>query len=146
MATIDSPLTGAVPSLGTDAASTATPSTTATEEFVETPSTQTAESEAGTETLEQTPGGSEAEQSPDGRVIPQKYRELFKNDPQLKSLFFSERAYKTAFPTPSEATAARELIDRIGRELQGRKSYGETYNYLNACGVDTESSGSMVNC
>jgi hypothetical protein len=119
MATIDSPLTGAVPSLGTDASTSATTSATATEELVETPVEQTAE--PGAESTETKPGTGaetegELEQSPDGRVIPPKYRDLFKKDPELKSLFFSHRAYKSAFPTPSEATAARELLDRVGGE------------------------------
>ena len=122
MATADSTLTSAASSLDANATSTsATTSATATEELVETPVTETAEPEAGSDGTEPGTGGSteagdEPELSPDGRVIPQKYRDLFKKDPQLKSLFFSERAYRTAFPTPSEASAARELIDRVGGE------------------------------
>jgi hypothetical protein len=117
MSTVDSPLTGASPSLGDNASTSAAPSVSATEELVETPVTETAEpgAESTTETEPAIGGDTEQqEQSPDGRVIPQKYRELFKKDPQLKSLFFSERAYRSAFGTPSEAEAARELLDRIG--------------------------------
>ena len=38
-----------------------------------------------------------------------------------------------------------ELIDRIGRELQGRMSYGEIDTYLKAYGVDTKKPTSGVN-
>lgn len=61
--------------------------------------------------------GEETGASEDGRVIPAKYRELFKRDPELKGLFFADRAFKKEFPGGlQEARALRETLELAGGE------------------------------
>lgn len=55
--------------------------------------------------------------SQDGRVIPAKYRELFKNDPELKRLFFADRDLKREFPGGlQEARGLKEALELAGGE------------------------------
>ena len=58
----------------------------------------------------------ETEAGPDGRTIPQKFRELFKANPELRNVYFSERAFREVYPTVQSAREAREFIETIGGE------------------------------
>lgn len=56
-------------------------------------------------------------QDADGRVIPQKYRDLFKTDKDLKNAWFTARAIKTEFPGGLvEARKYRDSYQAIGGE------------------------------
>jgi hypothetical protein len=113
----------AVETAGTESADTAVESTATVDSGVE-----TAESQDGADysvDQEQADGADEAEAGEataegeqvdgDGRVIPQKYRDLFKNDKDLKAMFFADRAFKQEFPGGlGEVREYKEIFDTLG--------------------------------
>lgn len=80
------------------------------EETIETPvAEETAEPIEGEESAESAGEELPAEEvAGDGRVVPAKYRELFKADKELKSLFFENREFKNAFP--GGVNEAKEIL------------------------------------
>jgi hypothetical protein len=53
----------------------------------------------------------------DARVIPAKWREAFKNDPELRGLFFRDRALTKEFPGGiQEVRALRDTLETVGGE------------------------------
>lgn len=51
----------------------------------------------------------------DGRVIPQQYRDLFKQDKTLKAMFFANREFMQQFPEgPNQAKEVMSIIAEIG--------------------------------
>src|SRR5665213_1922819 len=77
--------------------------------------TATSDAATGTTTVETDPVDS-PEGVQDGRIVPQEFRELFKANPKLKNLFYSERAFRQEFPTVQEARKAKEFIETVGGE------------------------------
>ena len=63
-------------------------------------------------------GGTEQEADGDARVVPAKWREAFKNDPELKALFFERHAFKKEFPGGiQEVRALKQTLDTVGGEV-----------------------------
>lgn len=53
----------------------------------------------------------------DGRLIPAKYKDLFKGDKELKAMFFRDKAFKAEFPGGvPEAVQAKQLVEKFGGE------------------------------
>jgi len=51
----------------------------------------------------------------DGRQVPQKYKEIFKNDKFLKGLFFQDKVLRQAYPGGvKEAVQAKQAFDEMG--------------------------------
>ena len=114
--------TASVPGVGTGSSAASPVETSpisAPSETVETPDigVETAEPIAGEQPTESVSTDSpETQETQDGRVIPQEFREAFKQNPKLRNLFFSEKAYREQFPTIQEARQARDLLETVGGE------------------------------
>lgn len=74
---------------------------------------QQAQPEPGTEAGKE--GATEEGLDADGRAVPAKWREAFKNDPELKALFFERRAFQKEFPGGiQEVRGLKQTLDLVG--------------------------------
>jgi hypothetical protein len=66
----------------------------------------------------------------DGRVIPAELREVFKANPKLRDAWFSERAYREAFPTVRAAREMAELFPGGIEDARLLRDASETLQHL----------------
>jgi hypothetical protein len=74
--------------------------------------TETAEAEG----VDQTEGEQEDEVEGDGRTIPAKFRQLFKDNKDLKKLWFVNQEFREHFASPAEAEKAKLTLMQLGGE------------------------------
>ena len=98
-----------------ESTSSQTPESVATPESVESEGSKSAAEGAESTSQKDAASADETVVGDDGRLIPAKYKELFKQDKFIRGLFFADKALREHFPGGvKDAIAAKQAIEEYG--------------------------------